>query len=434
MPTCNNCGQEIKEGKKFCSNCGAPVPTAKKCPNCGTECKPGVKFCPECGTKLQAEPVPTADDQPIEQPQPAPDTPEQTPPTNQPLPGNPIPPAGKASQGQEAGPVPPPPNSFQAAAAAYQNSPYDFQRQAKRAYLYYKLTIFFDSSLALYLGIFLLRNILQPNLFNPVSLVLYVILALALPFGLRMLFKYLRNQITHPENGKFWSEESETSDGEMFQKLYHAETKQTIMVVIGLGVGVIFFLLGKSWGMETWPAVLFGAIFGVGMYEILIAFWALKWVAIILSVVLVIIVASIAASHPFYSLLFLSAAFDSGEENPTASYTQQTEAPDVEILNTAVVYDEEGNPCLTVNVKWVNNTGVTATPNDTFDITVIQNGETLLPNFSFSGYSGWDMKVSPGGSYLCSGQFYLNNDYDGVEVQITNPYGLETYLAKTYYL
>jgi predicted RNA-binding Zn-ribbon protein involved in translation (DUF1610 family) len=38
MVVCNNCGENIEEGKKFCSSCGTPVVSTEieiKCPNCG---------------------------------------------------------------------------------------------------------------------------------------------------------------------------------------------------------------------------------------------------------------------------------------------------------------------------------------------------------------------------------------------------------------
>ena len=50
---CPNCGAEVKEGTKFCPDCGKKIETENlKCPKCGAEVKPGAKFCPECGEKL----------------------------------------------------------------------------------------------------------------------------------------------------------------------------------------------------------------------------------------------------------------------------------------------------------------------------------------------------------------------------------------------
>lgn len=50
---CPKCNAEIKEGEKFCSQCGTEI--QKKCPDCGTVVE-GVKYCPNCGRLLwQAE-------------------------------------------------------------------------------------------------------------------------------------------------------------------------------------------------------------------------------------------------------------------------------------------------------------------------------------------------------------------------------------------
>lgn len=60
---CQNCGSEIEQGNKFCTNCGSPVaaePTEQKivndpnaCTSCGHVNQPGHKFCENCGAKLQ---------------------------------------------------------------------------------------------------------------------------------------------------------------------------------------------------------------------------------------------------------------------------------------------------------------------------------------------------------------------------------------------
>ncbi|MDR3301651.1 MAG: zinc ribbon domain-containing protein [Spirochaetaceae bacterium] len=64
---CGNCGTQIKEGAKFCPNCGWAVPVAPvqagaipepivekpvdtHCGNCGAALKKGSAFCGECGT------------------------------------------------------------------------------------------------------------------------------------------------------------------------------------------------------------------------------------------------------------------------------------------------------------------------------------------------------------------------------------------------
>jgi len=48
--TCIKCGAKIKEGAKFCPECGARQ--GNVCPKCGATLKPNAKFCPECGEKL----------------------------------------------------------------------------------------------------------------------------------------------------------------------------------------------------------------------------------------------------------------------------------------------------------------------------------------------------------------------------------------------
>lgn len=344
MPTCNNCGQEIKEGKNFCSNCGAPVPTAKKCPNCGTECKPGVKFCPECGTKLQAEPVPTAGDQPIEQPQPAPDTPKQTQPGNQSPPADPTQPAGQASSGnstqstgQAASNHLPPPISFQQAAAMYQGSSVDFQKQAKRAYFYYKIASFFGGIGACGLFGFGLAG----DWFKAVVFLL-------LFAGVALLFRELEFRVTHPGNLNPIDANSLKEDQETFDKVYNRKTKEMALQISSAAVGVLIFMLFKAAFQVEWgTSILIGLLLYSYTAAVLSAFWAFKWVALILSIAVTVFF----ASHPIISLGLLGAAFSSDNEPPSASYTQQAEAPDVEILNSAVVYDEEGNPCLTVNVS-----------------------------------------------------------------------------------
>ena len=52
MRKCSECGAELAEGVKFCSECGTKVPVSNKCPECGTIYALGAKFCGECGHKL----------------------------------------------------------------------------------------------------------------------------------------------------------------------------------------------------------------------------------------------------------------------------------------------------------------------------------------------------------------------------------------------
>jgi class 3 adenylate cyclase/predicted ATPase len=49
---CPTCGDDNRDGAKFCNNCGVPLPL--RCPGCGAENRPGAKFCNDCGTALTA--------------------------------------------------------------------------------------------------------------------------------------------------------------------------------------------------------------------------------------------------------------------------------------------------------------------------------------------------------------------------------------------
>ncbi|HEY5520215.1 MAG TPA: adenylate/guanylate cyclase domain-containing protein [Candidatus Limnocylindrales bacterium] len=60
---CSNCGTENRPGRKFCSECAAPL--AVVCPACGASNEPGEKFCGECAAPLTdtagvASPGPTS--------------------------------------------------------------------------------------------------------------------------------------------------------------------------------------------------------------------------------------------------------------------------------------------------------------------------------------------------------------------------------------
>ena len=49
MAKCENCGADITDKMKFCSECGTRIPTDKECPECHTRCALAAKFCSECG-------------------------------------------------------------------------------------------------------------------------------------------------------------------------------------------------------------------------------------------------------------------------------------------------------------------------------------------------------------------------------------------------
>ena len=48
---CPKCNSEIKDGSKFCTNCGEALPKTKKCMQCGAYIKEEALFCTNCGTK-----------------------------------------------------------------------------------------------------------------------------------------------------------------------------------------------------------------------------------------------------------------------------------------------------------------------------------------------------------------------------------------------
>ena len=66
MAKCSKCGNELKDGQKFCMKCGTPVSanlqtaaakqvdTPAVCAKCGNPLLPGKKFCMKCGTPVSA--------------------------------------------------------------------------------------------------------------------------------------------------------------------------------------------------------------------------------------------------------------------------------------------------------------------------------------------------------------------------------------------
>jgi len=56
---CSNCGAQIAENVKFCTECGSKMePEGLKCPSCSVKLPEGTKFCMECGTKIGDTPRP----------------------------------------------------------------------------------------------------------------------------------------------------------------------------------------------------------------------------------------------------------------------------------------------------------------------------------------------------------------------------------------
>jgi len=47
---CPSCGKPIRQGAKFCDQCGASMQAA--CPECGASVRPGAKFCDSCGAQI----------------------------------------------------------------------------------------------------------------------------------------------------------------------------------------------------------------------------------------------------------------------------------------------------------------------------------------------------------------------------------------------
>jgi len=61
---CSKCGSDNREGRKFCSGCGAPLIIS--CPKCGAPNQSGEGFCGECGTALgDVAPAAGADTTPV---------------------------------------------------------------------------------------------------------------------------------------------------------------------------------------------------------------------------------------------------------------------------------------------------------------------------------------------------------------------------------
>ena len=54
MKKCTNCGAQISDDCRFCTECGKPVPQGNVCPHCGASVNEGDAFCEKCGSKLQA--------------------------------------------------------------------------------------------------------------------------------------------------------------------------------------------------------------------------------------------------------------------------------------------------------------------------------------------------------------------------------------------
>lgn len=64
MNTCPNCGAQIADNYRFCTECGNKIPSSNVCPHCGAAMNDGDVFCQKCGMRADeavtppvAEPV-----------------------------------------------------------------------------------------------------------------------------------------------------------------------------------------------------------------------------------------------------------------------------------------------------------------------------------------------------------------------------------------
>jgi Double zinc ribbon len=64
---CPQCQQENREGRRFCAECGAPLPLL--CSACGFANEAGEKFCGGCGTPLIGQPPAPRPQAPVPPPQ-----------------------------------------------------------------------------------------------------------------------------------------------------------------------------------------------------------------------------------------------------------------------------------------------------------------------------------------------------------------------------
>ena len=58
---CSNCGVELPEGSKFCSECGTEQDLSFFCMKCGTKIEYGEKFCPNCGESFEERKITASD-------------------------------------------------------------------------------------------------------------------------------------------------------------------------------------------------------------------------------------------------------------------------------------------------------------------------------------------------------------------------------------
>lgn len=57
MKKCSNCGAQITDNSRFCSECGKEITQANVCPHCGASMNDGDVFCQNCGKKPTDTPI-----------------------------------------------------------------------------------------------------------------------------------------------------------------------------------------------------------------------------------------------------------------------------------------------------------------------------------------------------------------------------------------
>ena len=55
---CQKCGSELRDGAKFCDNCGAAVMLKKQCPKCGRIIDSNAIYCPFCNSSILEKEAP----------------------------------------------------------------------------------------------------------------------------------------------------------------------------------------------------------------------------------------------------------------------------------------------------------------------------------------------------------------------------------------
>ncbi len=59
MKQCLNCGAQIEDDSRFCTECGKEFPQGSVCPHCGAVVNEGDAFCQKCGNKIEVSSSPS---------------------------------------------------------------------------------------------------------------------------------------------------------------------------------------------------------------------------------------------------------------------------------------------------------------------------------------------------------------------------------------